>query len=216
MTSHASPAQRLFGRVLRSDLPQLAHTLEPFTPSRDTAVTDHIHHKLKQKNAYDRHASTPLPDLPPGSYVYAKPPPNSSSKAWIQVVGPAGPRSYLIDTGNRQIRRNRVQVQPAPPRYTGTSPPCDRAEPALPDKLLPNSLTATISPSQTLPRPTAGSLSTPSSEPVAPVPPTPDETTPTAFSTPPSSDTPPLTPPQESSVISSPSLSKPQTVTHSG
>ena len=42
-----SPAQRLFGRVLRSDLPQLAHTLEPFTPSRDTVVADHIHRKLK-------------------------------------------------------------------------------------------------------------------------------------------------------------------------
>ena len=185
-----SPAQRLFGRVLRSDLPQLAHTLEPFTPSRDTVVADHIHRKLKQKNAYDKHASTPLPDLPPGSYVYAKPPPNSSSKAWIQgkVVGPAGPRSYLIDTGNRQIRRTRVQVQLALPRYMSTSPPCNRAEPALPDKLLPNSLTATTLPSQTLPRPTAGSLSTPSSEAVAPVPPTPGETTPTVCSTPPNSD----------------------------
>ena len=213
-----SPVQRLFGRVLRSDLPQLAHTLEPFTPSRDTVVADHIHRKLKQKNAYDKYASTPLPNLPPGSYVYAKPPPNSLSKAWIQgkVVGPAGPCSYLIDTGNRQIRRNRVQVQLAPPRYTSTSPPCNRAEPALPDKLLPNSLTATTSPSQTLPRPTAGSLSTPSSEPVAPVPPTPDETTPTAFSTPLGSNTPPLPLLQESPVISFPSLSKPQTVTRSG
>ena len=59
-----SPAQRLFGRVLRSDLPQLAHTLEPFTPSHDTVVADHIHRKLKQKNAYDKHLSpTFLPEV---------------------------------------------------------------------------------------------------------------------------------------------------------
>ena len=56
-------------------------------------VADHAHRKLKQKNEYDKHASAPLPALPPGTYVYAKPPPTSTSKAWIQgkVVGFAGP-----------------------------------------------------------------------------------------------------------------------------
>lgn len=102
-----SPAQRLFGRTLRCDLPQPAVTLEPFTPPRDTVVADHVHRKLQQKRAYDKHAGAPLPDLQPGSYVYAKPPPTSSTKAWIpgKVVGPAGPWSYVIDTGKRQIRQ---------------------------------------------------------------------------------------------------------------
>ena len=76
-----SPAQRLFGRALRTNLPQTATSLVPFTPPRDTVVRDHIQRRLKQKRAYDKHASVPLPDLPPSSHVYAKPPPTSSSKA---------------------------------------------------------------------------------------------------------------------------------------
>ncbi|KAK3749288.1 hypothetical protein QZH41_007554 [Actinostola sp. cb2023] len=98
-----SPAQRLFGRTLRTDLPQPASTLEPLTPPRDIVVEDHIRRKLQQKRAYDKRAGPPLPNLPPGSYVYAKPPPTSTAKAWIpgQVVGSAGPRSYKIKTGAR-------------------------------------------------------------------------------------------------------------------
>lgn len=111
-----SPAQRLFGRTLRTDLPQSSATLEPRTTHRDTVVLEHLHRKSQQKRAYDQHAGPPLPKLPPGSYVYAKPPPTSSAKAWIpgEIVGPAGPRSYLIQTGTSQIRRNRVQLQLAP------------------------------------------------------------------------------------------------------
>ena len=112
-----SPAQRLFGRSPHSDLPRPAASLEPSTPPRDTVVADHGHRKLKQKNAYDKHTSAPLSALPPGNYVYAKPP-LTTSKAWIprKMVGHAGPRSYLIDTGKSRISRNRVQVQLAPPQ----------------------------------------------------------------------------------------------------
>ena len=66
-----SPTQRLFGRLLHSDLPRPAATLQPFIPPRDTVVPDHGHRKLKQNNAYDKHTSAPLSALPPGNYVYA-------------------------------------------------------------------------------------------------------------------------------------------------
>ena len=56
--------------------------------------------KMQQKCACDRHAGQPMPDLAPQTNVYAKPPPMFLAKAWIpqQVVGLAGPRSYIIKT----------------------------------------------------------------------------------------------------------------------
>ncbi|XP_031569046.1 uncharacterized protein K02A2.6-like [Actinia tenebrosa] len=120
-----SPAERLFGRALRTNITQPSVALEPFTPPRDQVVEERLQCKIKQKQAYDKHAGSPLPDLPPGSFVYAKPPPSSTAKAWIpgQVVGNAGPRSYLINTGSRQIRRNRVQVTLAPsPSFLSSKP----------------------------------------------------------------------------------------------
>ena len=127
-----SPAQCLFGRTLRSDLPQSSATLEPRTTHRDTFVLEHLHRKSQQKKAYDKHAGPPLPKLPPGSYVYAKPPPTSSAKAWIpgEIVGPAGPRSYLIQTGASQIRRNRVQLQlaPSPSSFKPFQPPSNKPQ----------------------------------------------------------------------------------------
>ena len=111
-----SPARRLFGRSLRSNLPQTATTLQPRTPPGDTVVVEHAHRKLRQK---------------PGSHVYAKPPFTSSAKAWIpgEIVGPASPRSYLIQTGTSQIKRNRAQVQLAHLRRTDHIPPYLKAAP---------------------------------------------------------------------------------------
>lgn len=142
-SSHTfSPAQRLFGRALRSNLPQPPVTVESSKLQCDTVVTEHLHRKLQQKQAYDKHAGQPLPDFPPGSYVYAKPPPNSPSKECISghIIGFAGPRSYFIKTGSRQIRRNRVQVQLAPPSSTIASPHQTNTTPLLPEKLRPNPL----------------------------------------------------------------------------
>ena len=150
-----SPAQRLFGRALRTDLPQPATTLEPVTPPRDSVVEELIHQKEQQKRAYDKRAGPPLPDLPPGSYIYVKPPPTSTAKAWIpsQVVGPAGPRSYTIKMGSRVIRRNRtVQVHQAPLSCTSVPAMHPKPKPVLPDQILPNELTARTPPSYVTPR----------------------------------------------------------------
>ena len=132
-----SPAQRLFGCTLRSNLPQTVTTLQPCTPPCDTVVAEHAHRKSEQKRAYDKHAGPPLPELPSGIQVYAKLPLTSSTKAWIpgEIVGPAGPRSYFVRTGASQIRRNRAQVQLAPPRITDLVLSHLNAASDLPDKL---------------------------------------------------------------------------------
>lgn len=99
-----------------------------------------VHRKSQQKKAHDKRAGPPLPNLLLGSYVYAKPPPTSSAKAWIpgEIVGPAGPRSYLIQTGTSQIRRNRVQLQLAPSQRSPT-PPQPKPLTPLPNRLGSNS-----------------------------------------------------------------------------
>ena len=132
-----SPAQRLFGHVLRSNLPQPITTLEPHHSLHDIVVSDHLHRKLQQKQAYDKHTRHLLPDFPPGSYVYAKPPPNSRSKAWVpgQITGSAGPGSYYIKTSTGQIRRNRVQVQLASPLNNAEPLPETNTTFNRPDKL---------------------------------------------------------------------------------
>ena len=60
--------------------------------------------------------------------VNAKPPPNSSSKAYIleKITNSARPRSYLIQTDSRQIRRSRAKEKLAPPSIALA--PCRRAE----------------------------------------------------------------------------------------
>lgn len=153
-----SPAQCLFGRTLHTDLPQSAATLEPRTSPRDTVVLEDLHRKSQQEKAYDKRVGQPLPKLPPGSYVYAKPPPSSLVKAWIPgwIVSPAGPRSYLIQMGTSQIRRNRAQVQLAPSQSSLT-PPQPRPVPTLPDKLRPYSSCAGVPGLHLQSRPTADS-----------------------------------------------------------
>ena len=140
-----SPAQRLFGRTLRRDLPQLASTLEPLSPPGDTVVAEQVQRKLHQKQTYDMHAGPLLADLPPGSNVYAKPATLSSTKAWIpgRIAGSAGPRSYYIQTVNKQTRRNRVQAQFAPPQNSSSLPSTLETNLTVQERLRPNSLTAT-------------------------------------------------------------------------
>ncbi|KAL9987569.1 hypothetical protein ACROYT_G001902 [Oculina patagonica] len=168
-----SPAQRLFGRVLRSNLAHVPITLESSKLQRDTVI-----------------------------------------------IGSAGPRSYFIKTGSRQIRRNRVQVQLAPPSSTIASPHQTNTTPLLPDKLRPNPLNQRPSyvPSAVFTAsPNDASLSSMPSN----APPSTPAVLPESSSEVPSSPCPVTPPPASPSPIPcaspvSPSPPAPQTVTRSG
>lgn len=121
-----SPAQRLMSRVTRSDLPVSALALAPSPPPLSDVVSDILARKQDQKTRYDKRAGPSLTSLEPGTYVYARPPPSSTNKAWIpaRVTGSAGPRSYNLETGGREIRRNRAQIRVSP---SPSVHPSDRA-----------------------------------------------------------------------------------------
>ena len=210
-----SPAQRLFGSVLRSNLPQPITTLEPRHSPHDIEVSNHLHHKLQEKQGYDKHARHLLPNFPPGSYVFAKPSPNLQSTAWVpgQIIGSAGPRSYYIKTGTRQIRRNRVQVQLVPP-LNNVKPLLETdTNSNLPDKLRSYS-----------PNPTSSfaSSATPTMAPdvvnTSPLPSTVSSSTSNQLQSAPDTPTPPClhNPPMSNVPLQSPSQPAPQIVTHSG
>ena len=121
----------------------MAGAVEPASPPRDTAVQEHITRKLQQKQAYKKWAGFPLWDLKPGTYVYVRPPPTSSSKAWNpgEIAGPASPQSYMINSRGRTLHQNCVQIQQAPSTgrdCTNSTP----SEPVVPDLLVPNTMTA--------------------------------------------------------------------------
>ena len=98
-----SPAPRLFGCTLRSDLPQLASTLKPLSLPGDTVVAEQVHHKLQQKQAYGKHTGPFLPELPPGSYVYAKHPTSSSTKDGLLALLAHAPTTSRLATNKLGI-----------------------------------------------------------------------------------------------------------------
>ena len=78
-----SPAQHLFGRQLRTNLPQPASTLTASTSQPDILIKNQMGWRMQQERKYDRRAGQPLPNLAPQTNVYAKPSLTSPAKAWI-------------------------------------------------------------------------------------------------------------------------------------
>ena len=68
--------------------------------------------KDKQKYHYDRHGTREFPPHKPGDHVSVKP--EHGSKEWKAatiVQSHASTWSYVVDTGGRRIRRNRVVLR---------------------------------------------------------------------------------------------------------
>ena len=109
-----SPAEKLFGRKLRTNVPQAPAKL---LPSYSDVVRLGIQakdqqQKERQKFYHDRyHGATQRPPLQPGSLVQIR-----DRNEQATVVGPAdnAPRSYIVQTDQATYRRNRRHLDETP------------------------------------------------------------------------------------------------------
>lgn len=105
-----SPAQLLFGRQIKSRIPILETEL---SGRYDSKNQEDMHSKQeKQKRYHDIHAKT-LPALRTGDKVKIKTK-SGWNKQGTVVKTDVGPRSYLVDTGQNTLRRNRVHLRNVP------------------------------------------------------------------------------------------------------
>ena len=78
--------------------------------------------ELKPKLTVTTTASRDLPPLMPGQYVYTRPIDHQHGEQWCngEVLGDVTPRSHVIKTQDRLVRRNRIHLRPNEPQV-----PCD-------------------------------------------------------------------------------------------
>ena len=105
-TENMKSSQRLMSRRTRTLLPTANQLLMP-------KVVDNVPDKLAQRRQkakyyYDR-GSKKLPELQIGETVRIKPSPSQRDKRWQlgTCLEQVAPRSYIVDVGGRELRRNR-------------------------------------------------------------------------------------------------------------
>ena len=126
--TNVSPAEALMSRRLQTRLPNLQKHLLPGDPDHAAIRKSDMHAKQGYKHYYDRHhGARSLPALELGQPVLTK---LDTDKAWtksgVVIKRDAENRTYLIETSQGQMRRNRqhlLPVQELP--YQGPAAPED-------------------------------------------------------------------------------------------
>ena len=116
-----SPSQFCMARRLRTTLP-IARSLLKFEAYNRNEVKRRMKNcKEKPKYYHDRHGVKKLPTLQPGDHVTIKPEPGSKEwRAATVVQHHTSPRPYIVDTGDRRLRHNRVALRTDTPKsHTG-------------------------------------------------------------------------------------------------
>ena len=108
-----SPAELLMGRCLRTTLPILKEQLIPPWPYLDKFQELNEQYKQRQKQDYDRrHHTHPFPPIPDNTEVWIT---SGSSPSSGRVTAHASvPRSYIVDTPQGEMRRNRLHLNVVP------------------------------------------------------------------------------------------------------
>ena len=106
-----SPAELLMGRKLRTSVPMKSSLLNPKTPDPKDLAQKEEKRRNKQKTWYDRrHGVRDLKELTVGDKVWI-----TDLRRTGIIKGKSGePRSYIVDTEKRTVRRNRFHLIPFP------------------------------------------------------------------------------------------------------
>ena len=122
---NASPAQLLYGRRARTQLPVAKKLLVPHVI---TGVPEKIKvKKQKQKFYYDRHTRE-LPKLCDGDAIRMRLP---GKNEWSlgRVISDVGNRSYVVEVNGQQYRRNRRCLRTSPEKLEPVETSLELSEP---------------------------------------------------------------------------------------
>ena len=177
-----SPAQRSMGRRTRGLLPISKELLLPSDNTAEVVREAIATKQARAKQHYDTAASSTLPSLEIGDFVYAKPSPHHKSGPWLYglVTAIPAPRSYIVETPAGLTRRNRAHLRLAAPPPPGALVPRSWV-----DKLSPSPVPAAEHSARLPPTPR---VAQPVNPPCIP-PSTPPVVQPSAFNEPPMQNT---------------------------
>ena len=100
------------GRQIRATIPTMAEVSEPKLPDHAAFKKTGVKAKKRYKESFDRGNGTrELPPLQPGDWVRVK---IESEKQWTTeskvISTDQSPRSNIVDSGGRMLRRNRKHL----------------------------------------------------------------------------------------------------------
>ena len=130
------------GRQIRTTVPIMAKVLEPKLPNHATVKKADAKAKRGYKESFDRRNGTrELPPLQPGDWVRTK---LDHEKQWTTeakvVSKDQSPRSYIIDTGGRRLRRNRRFLRKVPTPACHDTPEDDSLIPDISSESTPTDI----------------------------------------------------------------------------
>ena len=120
-----SPCELLQQRRMKTRVPMTTKQLLPKLPDQAELRDKHSQSKRDQAKYHDqRKGVRNLTPLRPGDSVRLRTPDEKTWSKPATIVGDSGPRSYLVDTGDGVLRRNRRHIQ-AIPSQSDADEECD-------------------------------------------------------------------------------------------